>query len=97
MGLPDSVRSYSRKPATVEAAQITADNLDEIAAWCSGYVDGSTIQIDDGDRGYGGYAHPGDWVVRWPGGFVVYPDQEDGWSVGFHDEFEPAEGGEVHQ
>lgn len=93
MTLP--IQRYTRRPEVVEAVQVTAENMDEVAAWCGEDVFHSiaepVIHVDDSERGYGGTAHAGDWVIRHDHGlFTIQPDQDDGWSAGFHDTWMPA-------
>lgn len=92
------VATYNLRPVAVQAVQVTVDNLVEVAEWCGGFLDVSAevIQIDEEDRGFGGYARTGDWVLRWEGdAFSVQPDHEDGWRAGFAEEWEPAPLGET--
>ena len=41
---------YTRKPFVVEAIQVTAENMDEIAQWCGGVVvnssEGNYVKVE---------------------------------------------------
>ena len=70
--------SYRRKPVEIDARQLTADNLVEIADWVSDAgtrCDQFETHIWMGPwittRGDEHYAHPGDWIVRERGKFEI--------------------------
>lgn len=71
--MPDlPIQRFSRRPETVEAVQVTAENLAEVAAWCGGVVHEpenpkfrppipaqAYVQLPHWVR-----CHLGDWVLR---------------------------------
>lgn len=75
---------FTRNPFDIEAVQVTAENIEEVATWCGGAIkmakatekrnEARFIQVDvtrplnDRQR----KAFPGDWVLRSGGGFKVY-------------------------
>lgn len=69
---------YRKKPALIEARQVTAGNLESIAAWSNGSIKGTalpraerTVEVVE-QR-----AEPGDWIVKEANGtFNVYTDEE---------------------
>jgi hypothetical protein len=77
--------TYVRKPFEVEAAQVTADNLEEVAQWCQGTL--MTEGPDENPRRFikvqvaralnerQTKAYPGDWVLYAGTGFKVYTDK----------------------
>lgn len=48
---------YVQKLMVVDAMQVTMENLDEVAQWCSGRKVGRTIQVPEH-----GTARVGDWI-----------------------------------
>jgi hypothetical protein len=72
--------TYARKPLTVEAVQVTDENLLEVAKWCKGKIyekDGKMVlevkvlhpmNIDQNK------AHVGDWILKSKQGFKIYAD-----------------------
>lgn len=77
---------YARKPFFVKAVQVTADNMDEVAAWCKGEV---LQTVEDEDIEITDYikvrvkralsprqskAFVGDWVLAAGTGFKVYTE-----------------------
>lgn len=68
---------YVSRPVTIEAMQITLDNLNEVAKWCKGFVRGESIRFvkpkplrkPNADNSH--YAISGDYVVRTKYGFTV--------------------------
>jgi len=82
-------QTYQRKPLTVEAVQVTEDNLYDIAKWCGGDVRTHNvtgkkfIQVD--------VLHPlnpkqtkatvGEWVLKSGQGFKIFSDAafKKGW------------------
>lgn len=74
---------YNRKPFSVHAIQMTAENAFDIAEWCRGEVrkDSSTQQlyvkvnvIKPADERQT-QAHIGDWVLRSGNSFKVYSNK----------------------
>lgn len=77
-----TTKTYTRKPFTVDAIQVTDENMAEIAEWCSGEV--QSITKTNGTRPYvkvnvhratnlrKTQAFSGDWVLRSGQGFKVY-------------------------
>lgn len=74
---------FTRKPETVEAVQVTEDNMAEVAAWCGGELSTElrtglpAILIEDG-----GVALPGEWVTRDEHGYFEAGSAgwENGWA-----------------
>jgi len=82
-------QTYQRKPLTVEAVQITEENLYEVAKWCEGDVRTHNItgkkfiQVD--------VLHPkdpkqtrasvGNWILKSEQGFKIFSDSafKSGW------------------
>lgn len=77
-----NIAKYDRLPFSVEAVQITAENMAEVAKWCKGRV------VDQGEknsyvkvqvyrpitrRQTQGFV--GDWLVKTEKGFKVYVDR----------------------
>jgi hypothetical protein len=75
------INRYTRKPFDVDAVQVTADNMEEVATWCQG-----TITTEEGET----YikvrvlrvmnekqtrAYAGDWVLYAGTGYKVYTDK----------------------
>lgn len=75
--------TYSRKPFFVEAIQVTATNIPEVAAWCEGELlaegkpPAQYIRVDVqrvmNDRQTKAYI--GDWVLFANNSFKVYTDK----------------------
>lgn len=77
---------YIRKPLYVDAVQVTAENMEEMAAWCQGDV----RKTDENDHEFGPevkYVHvrvhnprsirqtrafPGDWLLYTEKGYKIY-------------------------
>lgn len=57
-----NVATYQSKPASVQAVQVTIENLDEVAEWCGGRVAGARILIDTNNGQ--AEAPVGHWVVK---------------------------------
>lgn len=57
-------RRWRRKPAEVEAAQVTADNLHEVAAWAGGVVRREGGELVVRLPGSMVPAHLGDYIAR---------------------------------
>jgi hypothetical protein len=53
---------YRKKPVVIEAEQLTADNLDQLAKWCGGAIgsDGIWIQTLEGTM----LARFGEWILK---------------------------------
>jgi len=70
--------SYVRKPFNVDAKRVTSANLEELAELCGGTIQhdtkGKCIEVpvkkvlDRSQR----LAHPGDWLLKYQGGWKVY-------------------------
>jgi hypothetical protein len=64
-----------RRPITVEAMKVEANNLYLVATWCGGTVAtnaGVWVVMDTGDPGF---AHIGQWIVRGSSGFYPATDE----------------------
>lgn len=82
---------FTRKSFQVDAVQVTAENMEEIAKWCQGKV------FEEGNRSYikvnvanfinerQTKAFAGDWVLYASKGYKVYTDKA------FTTSFEPVE------
>ena len=81
---------YARKPFYVDAVQVTAENMEEVAKWCQG-----SVQLNDKDSKNfikvrvhrpltekQTEAYVGDWVLYAGTGYKVYTDKA------FHNSFE---------
>lgn len=88
-----TIHTYVRKPFTVEAVQATAENLQDIATWCSGMLVEEEVgkwfvkvrvQRVLNDRQTKCYI--GDWVLKSPAGYKVYNDKA------FHASFQLPDG-----
>lgn len=91
---------YARKPFQVDAVQVTAENINEVAEWCQGEVLTSQPQERDTAEPYikvrvhralnerQTKAFVGDWVLYAGLGYKVYTDKAFGKS------FKPLEGTE---
>lgn len=76
------VNKYARKPFYVEAVQVTAENIQEVAKWCSGQV--YHVAEANGDHTFikvkvkrplsarQTKAFVGDWVLKAGTGYKVY-------------------------
>ena len=73
---------YNRKPFSVDAVQVTADNIHEVAKWCMGKVETENdgrlyikvkVRRPLTDRQTKAYI--GDWVLYAGTGFKVYTDR----------------------
>ena len=75
------IKKYLRKPFSIEAVQVTPENMEEVAEWCGGTI------MRNGTEGKNAYikvkvyrpvsvrqsqAFAGDWVLRAGKGFKVY-------------------------
>lgn len=69
---------YTRKPFEVEAIQVTAENMDEVAQWCGGTVttEGDTkfikVEIDRVLNERQTKAFIGDWVLKQNDSYKIY-------------------------
>lgn len=78
------VKEYSRKPLTVEAVQITDDNIKEVAEWCGGDVCSFTsngvttwsieVKVLHAKKTPAQQAHVGDWILKSKQGVKIYQD-----------------------
>jgi hypothetical protein len=75
-----TTETYLRKPFEVEAVQVTADNIEEIAVWCQGEIEVDTAPfirvrvaraLNDRQR----KAYVGDWLLFAGAGFKVYTNK----------------------
>lgn len=70
--------SWGRKTFDVEAVQVTAENMKEVAAWCNGVLDDEfedqTYILVHGGQNVDYEIYVGDWVVMADGEFQFYPD-----------------------
>ncbi len=80
---------YQRKPFYVQAVQVTADNLEEVAEWCAGQIRHTKpnpaenvpsapyvkVCVLNPRSERLTRAYVGDWVVRAGSGFKIYPDK----------------------
>lgn len=44
------IKKFDRKPFTVEAVQVTRENMKEVAEWCGGKVENKTTPTKNGQR-----------------------------------------------
>lgn len=87
-------QKFTRKPFEVDAVQVTAENMKEVANWCQGEIKGN----DSGDGRYikvrvlrvmsekQTQAYVGDWVLYAGTGYKVYT------AKAFKNSFEPLDG-----
>jgi ABC-type transporter lipoprotein component MlaA len=75
------IQTYSRTPFSIEAVRVTAENFDEVLAWCEGVQHnepkGKYIQVPvrDPKNDRQKKAFIGDWVLLYPNrGFKSYTD-----------------------
>jgi hypothetical protein len=95
------IKQYARKPFFVDAVQITADNMEEVALWCAGEIreeepdhEGATptkyvhvrVHRPLNERQSRGYI--GDWVLYAGTGYKVYNNKA------FNNSFDPSAGTE---
>lgn len=91
-----TIETYARKTFTVEAVQVTAENMGEVAAWCSGSIrsidstlPGSSTYIEVrvilAGRVQKAMAYDGDWVTKTNKSYKVYRDKS------FNVAFEPVD------
>lgn len=68
---------YISKPTTIEAMQVSIENLTDVAKWCRGYVRGESIrfakpkQLRKPNADNSHYAITGDYIVKTKYGFTV--------------------------
>jgi hypothetical protein len=84
---------FARKPFDVDAVQVTAENIEEVAKWCQGdVVDNSTDDVHIKVRVLRVLnerqtkAFVGDWVLYAGTGYKVYTNKA------FRSSFEPLDG-----
>lgn len=76
-----TINSYSRKPFNVEAVQVTAENMAQVAEWCSGEVitdDTSKyvkVSVNKPLNDRLTKAFIGDWVSKAWFGYKVYTNR----------------------
>lgn len=90
---------YRRRPFSVEAIQLTAENVEDVANWCGGIIRTGVNPLNK-QAGPGKYikievkralndrqtrAYVGDWVLKAGGGFKIYTP------LAFNESFEPEE------
>lgn len=85
--------TYRRKPFDVEAIRVTAENMDDVAAWCDGNVYSSVkgglakhikVRVNQARNERQTQAFVGDWVLYASnGGYKVFTD------TAFHKTFDP--------
>lgn len=73
---------FVRKPFVIEAVEVTAENINEVAEWCSGEVRGGTVVGGEEKHVKVKVQHPlnerqtkafvRDWVLKAGAGFKVY-------------------------
>lgn len=90
-----TLKRFTPKPQTVEAVQVTEDNMDEAAAWCGGEVWESPIGLCVALPS-GVTCHPRDWVVRladgtFDGGPRQHFPDDDGWEPALPSTAQPVE------
>lgn len=79
---------YARKPFEIDAVQVTAENLEEVAAWCEGEIIGVDGEMEKSveERYIKVHVHRpmnekqtkafvGDWVLYAGKGFKVYTNK----------------------
>lgn len=62
-----------RRPTTVEAMEVSDENLDTVALWCQGLKAPSGVWVVT-DTGQPAFAPIGQWIVRGPAGFYPATD-----------------------
>lgn len=72
------VRKYVRRQFSVEAIQVTNENMLEVAKWCKGRIRGESdshhikLNINRPLSERQTKAFPGDWILHSPSGFRIY-------------------------
>lgn len=76
------IEKYSRNPFEVEAVQVTADNMEEVAAWCLGTIQNPKpddffikVEVRYPIHSRQTEARPTDWVLKMGNQFKVYQDE----------------------
>jgi hypothetical protein len=92
-----NIQKYQRKPFTIDAIQITVDNMQEVAEWCGGEIilekhGGRLVQYIKVDVAHAiserqKKAFVEDWVLKAGTGFKCYSKRA------FPNNFEPAKKG----
>ena len=91
------VQTYFRKAFSVEAVQVTAENLDEVTRWCSGGLSGGKddryikVKVLKPTTIRQTKAYIGDWLLKSNRGFKVYTDKA------FNNNFMKDEDGKINQ
>lgn len=75
--------TYVRRPFEVEAVQVTAENIQQVAEWCGGEVKNKgasgdryiKVPVQSPVNVRQGEAHLGDWVLFANRGFKCYTDK----------------------
>lgn len=92
-GIMIETNKFARKPFYVDAVQVTAENMDDVSAWCQGTVtrtdlspqgDFIKVRVHRPLTERQTKAFVGDWVLYAGTGFKVYTDKA------FEKSFEPA-------
>lgn len=73
------ISKFARRPFFVEAVEVTADNMQEVANWCNGNVSQNSrgehyvkVRVHQSRSERQTQAFPGDWVLYANTGFKVY-------------------------
>lgn len=92
------IAKFARKPFDVEAVQVTADNMEEVAKWCQGSIETEASDSEGSGLRYVKVrvlrvlsekqtkAFVGDWVLYAGTGYKVYTNKA------FKNNFEPLDG-----
>lgn len=82
----DKPQQYTSIPRVFEAWRINLDNINEIAAWCTGRVQGHTVVfskirhrgtlLTPGSKDNKHYAQVGDYILKVASGFVRLSEEE---------------------
>jgi hypothetical protein len=90
------IRKYQHVPVFVEAIQVDADNMREVAKWCGGRVHKAgdnlfiKVEVKDAKLNRHTQAYIGDWVLKTDHGWKIYTPKafgtafslvEDGFAV----------------
>lgn len=73
-------QKFIRKPFEIEAVQVTAENMEEVAAWCTGLIQNEPkghyikVQVHYPLTPRQTKAFVGDWVLKSKKGYKVYTD-----------------------
>lgn len=79
---PLQLKNYTRRPFSVDAVQVTNENLEDVAKWCGGSVvnttnEGKAVRLANSKSRRGPklpLAKIGDWVLTGPDGFRAFSD-----------------------